>query len=1137
MMTRLPWLALVACASPSQAPTARPEVTSTDGNASSAPGELAGWTVLEDSGEPPSDTWTIAGGSASTLLGDSAIVLQPAFLDFGPVRRGLPVRRVITISNTGTDVLMFTQVTVSPPFQTPGLSGVTVAPGDSVDLAVDLIANQTGPVGGTLQIASNDPQSPSVMVLLTGVVIAPAIAVQPASLAFGPQRVATTSGVQVMTITNVGTDLLTITSVVADAPFVTPGIPGLVIPPGNFATIEVQFAPVGPGPASGSVTITSDAETGPTMVPVTGIGAQPVLVVGAPSLDFGAQRVGTTTTRTVTVGNSGDAPLAIIAAVAPAPFAIAPPPRTVLPGAQVTLSVTFSPDTVGSALATAVVTTDAGGALVALGGVAVQPAVSVTPSTIDYGDLRVGATSPPTTIEITNPGSDTLHVHAIAIPPGFQPTAPIPLPAAIAPSKALVFDIVFTPFAQAIFSGAIAIASDAGPAAVEVAGRGVVPVLVASLLQLDFGAVAIGASSALAVQLTNPGEAPVAVAGASIIGSTDYAMIGALPPVIAPGASVTQTIAFAPSDHGPRVARLVIANDAAPMSIDLHGTGIGPRAAVVPPGLDFGGANVSTSAPPRSVTVFNSGDAALVISAIVISGANASELAATTPVPVTVAPGAATTVAFAFTPSAVGPRSAIATLVTSDPLAPSLAVVLSGFGRSTLLEVSPDLTDFGGVNLGRSVTKVFAVSNLGTGPLTITSFTIAGADAAALSLEPVPMPVVVAPSSTIPLHATFTPTAIGTAFATITMVTDDDATATISFTGTGTAPTVSVAASDLDFGAQVVGHPSAVQQVHITNTGTGPLLVTSLAVTGAQTTRFAIVAPPLLPVAIAAAGELVVSLRATANATGVAASNLEIITDAARATVSLTALGVAAGLSVTPATIDFGTTHPGTHPAPVTVTVTNLTSEPIGLVDAIRRGARPDDFTVSSVAGSLAPGASTTAVVDYIARSAARSAATITFASTDTTIPQAIVSLGGKAVSTFITTDRDTLAFGAIEVGQTSGAKTVSITNTTTAPLSIASIVSGDPQFVVAVPAVQGLAPGGTISFTVSFAPSAAVAASATIAIALTGSATPELIVAVTGTGEATGEVGGCRASRPSSPWFALVVILGLLAARRRTDG
>lgn len=1091
-----------------------------------AAGPVAGSLTI--TGDDPDGPTTIPLAGDGTI---ARIAFDPGFLDFGRVRLGVPVKRHTTITNLGTGVLVLSRISPSPPFQISGLTAPTVSPGESVDLEIALVAPQTGPITGSVVIESNDPAAPSVTVPLAGLASDLALATIPASVAFGPQRVATTSDVQVVALLNTGSDPLTIASVTADGPFVTPAVGGLVIPAGYFVPIEIQFAPVATGPASGSLTIVSDALDSPTIVPVTGIGVQAVLEITVPSLDFGSQRVGTTTTKSLAVRNTGDAPLAILSAVAPAPFAVTTLERTVLPGGQATLFVTFSPSAVGSALATAVVTTDVGVGFVALGGLAVQPSVSATPSTIDYGDVRVGATSAATTVAITNPGSDTLHITAIALPPGFKSTAVLSLPVAIAPSAALLFDVVFTPVAHASYPGMIAIASDAGTAAVAVTGRGVVPALVASLIQLDFGPVAIGASSPLAVQLSNPGDAPVAIASVSFTGALDYALTSALQPVIAPGTSATLTIAFTPSAHGPRGGTLTIASDAVPgpLSIDLLGAGSGPRAVVGPPGLDFGAANVSTTAPPRSVTVGNLGDAALVISAIVISGVNGSDVTAITPLPVTVAPGDSTTVAFSFAPSAVGARVATATLVTTDPLVPSTAVALKGIGTSPLLQVGPDHIDFGGVNLGRSLDKVFAVTNLGTGPLTITSITVGGTDAAVLSIAPFPVPLVIAPLSSAPLRATFAPTTVGTAVATVTVI-SDDATATITFAGTGTAPTVSVAPSDLEFGAQVVGHPSALQQLHISNTGSAPLSVTSLAVTGTQASRFALVSPPPLPVTIPAAGELVVSVRVTADATGVAAAALEIKTDATPATVSLAALGVAAGLSVSPATIDFGTTHPGTSPAPVTVTLTNLTSEPIRLVDAIRGGGRPDDFTISSVAGLLAPATSTTAVVAYTPPAATTSAATITFASTDTTIPHAIVSLGARAVSTFITADRDTLDFGAIEVGAASGAKTVSITNTTTAPLSLANIVSADPQFVATTPLTLGLAPGGTISFPVTFAPSAAAPASSTLAITLTGSSTPELIITVTGTGETTDNGGGCSTSHPSSIWL----VLALLAARRR---
>src|SRR5262249_53066431 len=147
------------------------------------------------------------------------------------------------------------------------------------------------------------------------------------------------------------------------------------------------------------------------------------------------------------------------------------------------------------------------------------------------------------------------------------------------------------------------------------------------------------------------------------------------------------------------------------------------------------------------------------------------------------------------------------------------------------------------------------------------------------------LPAALAPSHSATLHATFAPTVIGTASAAIAIVSDDSAAplASIALAGTGTAPTVAIAPADVDFGAQVVGHPSALRQIHLANHGPGPLSVPALAITGVQAAQFALVSPPPLPVAVAAGGELVVSLRVTASAVAVAVADLQIATDAAPA--------------------------------------------------------------------------------------------------------------------------------------------------------------------------------------------------------------------------------------------------------------
>ena len=68
------------------------------------------------------------------------------------------------------------------------------------------------------------------------------------------------------------------------------------------------------------------------------------------------------------------------------------------------------------------------------------------------------------------------------------------------------------------------------------------------------------------------------------------------------------------------------------------------------------------------------------------------------------------------------------------------------------------------------------------------------------------------------------------------------------FTGSPTAPKASVAPSSLTFGSQPVGTTSGTQQVTVTNTGTAPLTVTSVSVTGPfTTTQNCVAASPVGP--------------------------------------------------------------------------------------------------------------------------------------------------------------------------------------------------------------------------------------------------------------------------------------------------
>lgn len=78
----------------------------------------------------------------------------------------------------------------------------------------------------------------------------------------------------------------------------------------------------------------------------------------------------------------------------------------------------------------------------------------------------------------------------------------------------------------------------------------------------------------------------------------------------------------------------------------------------------------------------------------------------------------------------------------------------------------------------------------------------------------------------------FTPTATGTRSGTLTFAFGGNIPAVVvSLTGTGTAPAVTLAPTSLSFGDQANGTTSPAHQVTITNSGTGPLTISSLQTT------------------------------------------------------------------------------------------------------------------------------------------------------------------------------------------------------------------------------------------------------------------------------------------------------------------
>ena len=269
--------------------------------------------------------------------------------------------------------------------------------------------------------------------------------------------------------------------------------------------------------------------------------------------------------------------------------------------------------------------------------------------------------------------------------------------------------ITFTPTAEGARSGTLTITDDGGRTPgnmqiVSLTGTGTAPA--ASLSPPSLAAFAgqnVGtASSAQKVTLSNTGNAPLAVASVAISGTDggDFSEANTCGGSVAAGAGCTVSIVFKPAAAGSRTGMLTITDNSngeagSTQSVSLSGTGVAPEVALAPGSVSFGALDVGTASTGSTVTLTNSGNAALTITSVAISGADAKDFAmgsgSTCSTKAAVAGGKSCTVSLTFTPSAAGSRSATLTITdnANDAASANQTVALSGTGKDFTLAAFP----------------------------------------------------------------------------------------------------------------------------------------------------------------------------------------------------------------------------------------------------------------------------------------------------------------------------------------------------------------------------------------------------------------------------------------------------------------
>lgn len=206
--------------------------------------------------------------------------LQPitTSLNFGAATTGTVVTLIVQFQNYGDE-----DCTISDVFFAGGVYGddsappIPVAAGDSVSFHATFTAGTPGVTPATqMVVVSDDPGSP-INIPASSESVAPGVgtlSVSPSSFNFPNTKVDEDSAIQVFTVTNNGNIAVHVSGATFPTGFLAASpIPSyaVTLTPGNSLTFGCTFSPVGQGYANGNISIASDADSNPTLIPVSGI--------------------------------------------------------------------------------------------------------------------------------------------------------------------------------------------------------------------------------------------------------------------------------------------------------------------------------------------------------------------------------------------------------------------------------------------------------------------------------------------------------------------------------------------------------------------------------------------------------------------------------------------------------------------------------------------------------------------------------------------------------------------------------------------------------------------------------------------------------------------------------------------------
>ncbi|HEX4319689.1 MAG TPA: choice-of-anchor D domain-containing protein [Acidobacteriaceae bacterium] len=486
---------------------------------------------------------------------------------------------------------------------------------------------------------------------------------------------------------------------------------------------------------------------------------------------------------------------------------------------------------------------------------------------------------------------------------------------------------------------------------------------------IPFASTAVGSTiTAPAATLTNGGSAALTISSIAITGTgaADFAQTNTCGGSLAAGASCSITVSFKPLSAASFTAAVSVTDNAtgSPQAITLTGTGTAaaaPAVSLTPPALTFS-AQTGTTAAAQVATLKNTGNAALTISNIGITGANPSDFAQTNSCGSSLAAGASCNISVTFTPASVATFAASLS-VTDNATGSPHAVALTGTGTAApapAASLAPTSLTFSAQTGTTATAQVSTLKNTGDAALTITGISITGAGAADFA-ETNTCGSSLAAGAMCSISVTFTPASAASFSAAVSIA--DNATGspqTLALSGTGTAPPAPIASvtpTSLTFTAQT-GNSATAQTTTLKNTGNAVMNISGITLTGAGAADFA--ETNTCSATLAAGATCAISVTFTPASVASFSATISIADDAAGSPQAVTLSGTGTAPPVPTYTVSSSTPAQtiqagGTAQYSITVTAQNGTySNPV----TFSASGLPSGATATFTPSSVTPGSS-----------------------------------------------------------------------------------------------------------------------------------------------------------------------------------